>query len=325
LTGFPFRPRDDDGVIELARYQDGWSSVVVTRDGDALVFRSSYDDDGRTFASESRVAVDDFIARGEGPWPWYDLGDRRDGALRVLDALRLAHPEWTQPLRPEVQDLFDRARLGSPTLAGLLATGVDPDPLDCCGATPLWYAVRSLSTASPVALIDAGADPGRRIELGARGETFTTILHEIVRRGRTGALRRALSRGADPAAPDSDGATPLHVAGEDSDDPALVRALVAAGAQVDAVMPDGAQPIDNAARRVLPATVAALVELGADPDRGLDSVLSWWVVGSRFAGYRASDVAAVAEILRAGGAEVTDRHHELAAGVGVEAVQAALW
>jgi uncharacterized protein len=327
LTTFPFRPRDDDGVIELARYQDGWWRVVVTRDRDALVFLSSYDDDGQTFATESRVAVDDFVARGEGPWPWYDLGDRRDGALRVLDALRLAYPAypaWTSPLRPEVLDLFDRARLGSPSLAGLLATGLDPDPLDCCGATPLWYAVRSLSTTSPVALIDAGADPGRRIELSARGEIFTTILHEIVRRGRTGTLRRALSRGADPAAPDSDGATPLHVAGEDSDDPALVRALVAAGAQVDVAMPTGAQPIDTAARRVLPATVAALVELGADPGRGLDAVLSWWVVGSRFAGYRAAEVAAVAEILRAGGAEVTDRHRELAAGVGVEAVRAAL-
>jgi hypothetical protein len=311
-------------VIELARYQDGWSSVVVTRDGDALVFRSSYEDDGQSFASESRVAIDDFIARGEGPWPWYDLGDRRDGALRVLDALALAHPEWTKPLRPEVQDLFDRARLGSPSLAGLLAAGVEPDPIDCCGATPLWYAVRSLSTASPVALIDAGADAGRKIELSARGETFTTILHEIVRRGRTESLRRALARAADPTAQDSDGATPLHVAGEDFDDPAVVRVLVAAGAQLDAVMPDGAQPIDTAARRVLPATVAALVELGADPGRGLDAVLSWWVVGSRSAGYRAPEVAAVAEILRAGGAEVTDRHHELAAGVGVEAVQAAL-
>jgi len=54
---------------ELARYQDGWSSVVVSRDGAVLVFLSSYDDNGRTFTSESRVAVEDFIARGAGPWP----------------------------------------------------------------------------------------------------------------------------------------------------------------------------------------------------------------------------------------------------------------
>ncbi len=317
-------------MVELTRYQDGWSSVAVSldravaREGDALVFVTSYDDDGSTFTSESRVSVDDFIARGAGPWPWYDLGDKRDGVLRVIDALDVEPPAWIEPLPPAVADLFDRARLGSSTLAGLLATGIDPDPLDRCGASPLWYAVRSLSTLTPVTLIDAGADPERRIELTARGTIFTTIMHEIARRGRSAALRHALRRGVDPSVRDSDGATPLHVVGEDIDDPDLVRALVAAGAEVDAVMFDGAQPIDTAARRVLPATVAALVELGADAARGLDSLLSWWVVGSRFAGYRAADVAAVAEILRVGGAEVTDHHHRLAAGVGDAAVQAAL-
>jgi hypothetical protein len=44
-------------VIELARYQEGPSSVVVKRDGDELVFLSSYDDHGRTTTEESRIAV----------------------------------------------------------------------------------------------------------------------------------------------------------------------------------------------------------------------------------------------------------------------------
>jgi hypothetical protein len=324
LPRIPARRRDDERVVELTRYQDGWSSVVVSRERDALVFLTSYEDDGRSFTSESRVSVDDFLARGAGPWPWYDLGDKRDGVLRVLEALHTAPPLWTEPLSAAAQDLFDRARLGSSTLAGLLAAGMNPDPLDRCGASPLWYAVRSLSTETAVTFIKAGAYAGRQIELSARGETFTTILHEIVRRGRTEALRHALDRGVDPAVRDSDGATPLHVVGEDADDPELVRILVAAGAPVDATTPDGVQPVDAAARRVLPATVAALVESGANPVRGLDALLSWWVVGSRAAGYRAGEVAAVAEILRAGGAEVTDRHHELAAGVGSATVQAAL-
>ena len=30
---------------------------------------------------------------------------------------------------------------------------------------------------------------------------------------------------------------------------------------------------------ILPATVAAMVELGANPGRGLDSLMSWWAVG----------------------------------------------
>jgi hypothetical protein len=85
-------------VIELARYQEGPASVVVSRDGDNLVFWSSYDDYGRTITEESRIAVADFVAKGEGPWPWYDLGDKREGTLMVLDALGVDPPAWTTPL-----------------------------------------------------------------------------------------------------------------------------------------------------------------------------------------------------------------------------------
>lgn len=315
-----------EAVSELARYEEGPASVVVSRDGDHLVFWSSYDDYGRTITEESRIAVADFVAKGEGPWPWYDLGDKRDGILMVLDALGVEPPAWTDPLPENVLDLFDQARSGSTEVIELLAWGAEPDPVDPCGASPLWYGVRSLSAGIVVALIEAGADAGRRIELSARGERFTTILHEIVRLGRTVALSHALAKGVDPSLRDSDGATPLHVVDGDADNvnPEMVRALVRAGAAIDAAMPSGTQPIDQAARRILPATVAAMVELGADPGRGLDALLSWWAVGVRHAGYRAKDVADVIDILRAGGATVTDRHRELAATAGASQVEAAL-
>ena len=317
---------DAVAVIELARYQEGPASVVVSRDGDELLFWSSYDDYGRTITEESRIAVADFVAKGEGPWPWYDLGDKRDGTLMVLDALGVNPPAWTTPLPENVLDLFDRASSGSSEVIELLAWGAEPDPVDPCGASPLWYGVRSLGSGIVVALIDAGADAGRRIELSAQGERFTTILHEIVRLGRTVALAHALAKGVDPDLRDSDGATPLHVVDGNSDNvnPEMVRALVRAGAAVDAAMPSGSQPIEQAARRILPATVAAMVELGADPGRGLAALLSWWAVGSRFAGYRAGDVAGVIAILRAGGAAVTDRHRELAASAGASQVEAVL-
>jgi hypothetical protein len=68
-----------------------------------------------------------------------------------------------------------------------------------------------------------------------------------------------------------------------------------------------------------------MVELGADPGRGLDALLPWWVtVGVRYSGYRADDVAEVIDVLRAGGAAVTDRHRELAATAGASQVEAAL-
>jgi hypothetical protein len=318
---------DAVAVIELARYQEGPSSVVVSRDGDELRFSSSYDDYGRTITEESRMAVADFVAKGEGPWPWYDLGDKREGALMVLDALGVAWPDWTNPLPDEVLDLFDRARAGSTEVIELLAWGAEPDPVDPCGATPLWYGLRSLSADIVVALIDAGADAGRRIELSAQGEKYTTIVHEIVRLGRPVALAHALAKGTRPDATDSDGATPLHVVGGTNDNvnPEIVRALVRAGAAIDAATPGGTQPIEQAVRQVLPATVAAMVELGADAARGLDALLPWWAtVGVRYSGYRAKEVAAVIDILRAGGATVTDRHREFAATAGASQVEAAL-
>jgi hypothetical protein len=313
-------------VTELARYQEGPASVVVSRDADDLLFWSSYDDNGRTITEESRIAVADFVAKGEGPWPWYDLGDKREGTLMVLDALGVDQPAWTTPLPENVLDLFDMARSGSSEVIELLAWGAEPDPVDPCGASPLWYGVRSLSAGIVVALIDAGADAGRRIELSARGERFTTILHEIVRLGRSVALAHALANGVDPGLRDSDGATALHVVDGNGDNvnPEMGRTLVRAGAAVDAAMPSGTQPIEQAARRILPATVAAMVELGADPGRGLDALLSWWAVGVRFAGYRAGDVADVIDILRTGGAAATERHRELAARAGASQVEAAL-
>mgnify|MGYP000848784719 CR=1 FL=1 len=310
-------------MTELTSYRDGPAQVVVRRDGDDLLFTSSYDDNGRPAVDERRVRLADFIATGEGPWPWFDLGERRGAALGILDALGVAPPAWTEPLAPDVLDLFQRASRGDTGVIELVAMGADPDPVDPCGASPLWYGVRSHSAGIVVALIDAGADAGRRIELSARGDRFTTILHEIVRRGRTVALAHALARGVDPALTDSEGATPMHVVAADADqvNPELVRALARAGASVHAATRDGIQPIDRAARSVLPATVAALLDLGADPRRGLDALLAWWsIVGAQYNGYRAHEVGAVIEILRAGGAEVTARDRELAAGApGVEA------
>jgi ankyrin repeat protein len=317
---------DAEAVTELARFQQGPARVVVSRDGDELVFWSDYDDYGKSIVSESRIPVADFLASGEGPWPWFDLRDKRDGALLVLEALGVEPPPWTVRLPPDVLDLFERAEHGSTDVIELLAMGADPDPVDPCGASPLWYGLRSGGAGISVALIEAGADAGRRIDLSARGERFTTILHEIVRLGRTVALNHALAKGVDPALLDSDGATPLHVIDGNADNanPEMVRALVRAGAAIGAATPGGTQPIDVAARRILPATVAAMVELGAQADRGLDSLMCWWSTAVRLAGYRAREVADVVDILRAGGAKVTQRHRDLAATAGASQVEAAL-
>jgi uncharacterized protein len=311
---------------ELARYSEGYASLVVSRDGPDLVFWSDFDDNGRSIVSETRMPVADYVAKGEGPWPWFDLGDRQAGALAVFAALGVPPQPWTTPLPPDTLALFSRARNGWASVADLVSERTGPDVLDACGATPLWYAVRSLAPEAALALIDAGADAGRRIELSAAGDRFTTILHEIVLLGRTTALQHALARGVEASPRDSDGATPLHGLGDRNDqvNPELVRRLADAGADVNAVTTSGRRPVEAAAQQLLPASVATLLELGADPARALTTTLLWWTSNVRWAGYRALEVVAVIELLRVGGAVVTDRDRELAQQAGNAAVVTAL-
>jgi uncharacterized protein len=281
----------------LVEYQEGYDSVIVTRDGDELVFWSDFDDNGRSIRSETRTHLADFVSKGHGPWPWYDLGIRREGALKVLGALGIEAPAWTEPLPESVLDLFYRASNGWSSVSDLVSAGLDVDVLDRCGASPLWYAVRSLQPAAAIALVDAGADASRRIDLTARGERFTTVLHEMATLGRATALTRALARGADPMVRDSAGATPLHVLGDGADhvNPEIVGALIGAGADIEARSTGGISPIEAAARELLPATVTAMLELGAQPGRALDALLVRWSSNARWMGYRAGVVVALVE------------------------------
>jgi hypothetical protein len=140
------------------------------------------------------------------------------------------------------------------------------------------------------------------------------------------ALNHALTRGVNASLLDSNGATPMHLVDANNEhvNPEIVRLLAAAGADVNAATPSGMQPVEEAARRVLPATVAAMVDLGADPQLGLDALLSWWAIGARYAAYRSRQVSDVIEILCAVGASVTHRHRQLAATAGNPGVAATL-
>lgn len=182
-------------MLELVAYQEGYAAIEVFRDGDDLVFREDFDDSGRSILGEERIAVADYLAKGLGRWPWYDLGQRRAGALLVLAALGVDPPPWTEPLPPRELDLFRRAERGGPSIADLLTDGADPDPLDPCGATPLRYAVWALQPEAAVLLIEAGADAGRTIDVSARGQRTTTILEQMVEFGRDTALEAARAHG----------------------------------------------------------------------------------------------------------------------------------
>jgi hypothetical protein len=167
----------------------------VFRDGDDLVFREDFDDNGRSIFDEERIAVADFVAKGLGRRPWYDLGQRREGALLVLAALGVDPPAWTQPLPPRELELFRRAQRGGPSIGELLTDGVDPNPVGPCGATPLWYAVWAPQPGAAVPLIEAGADANRTIDLSARGTRTTTILDQMAEFERDAALEAARDHG----------------------------------------------------------------------------------------------------------------------------------
>lgn len=112
MSTFDYRATivEDERVQELARNQEGYASVVVSRDGDGLVFWSDFDDNGKSIVSQSRMPVADYLAKGERPWPWYELRERRRAALQVFSALGIAPQPWTEPLSTELFDMFEHAR-----------------------------------------------------------------------------------------------------------------------------------------------------------------------------------------------------------------------
>ena len=135
------------------------------------------------------------------------------------------------------------------------------------GVTPLhWAAAKSDSPAVVRILLDSGAnieaqapDPVRAIlgaNIEAAGKALAldkrkyegTPLHWAAESSNSPALVRALlDSGANIEAKDNDGGTPLHWAAESSSSPDVVRALLDAGANIQAQDNDGRIPLHRAA------------------------------------------------------------------------------
>ena len=98
--------------------------------------------------------------------------------------------------------------------------------------------------------------------ISRRGYTslhLATISHSLV----VARLRES----TDPDARDNSGATALHLAASNTDDPAVFEALVGAGADANARDDFGDTPLHLAARyNTNPAVLAVLIAAGADPD-----------------------------------------------------------
>ena len=93
-------------------------------------------------------------------------------------------------------------------------------------------------------------------------------------------VRTCLEAGTDVATSTEDGHTPLHMAAQYNEDPAVVRALLAHGADLNAkATTDGHTPLhEAAASNPNPDVLQALLAAGADPmarDRNGASLLCW--------------------------------------------------
>ena len=161
---------------------------------------------------------------------------------------------------------------GAPAVKLLLEVGADVDARTLIGTTPLFGAAftgvehtRLLldKGANPNAVSQTGATPlmsthdsdvvslliSRGADVKARSKRGETPLADAAARGDVDAVKLMLEKGADVNARDYRGYTPLMQAAQyDRDSPAVVRTLLAHGANVNATA-EGQTPVSMAARR----------------------------------------------------------------------------
>lgn len=99
------------------------------------------------------------------------------------------------------------------------------------------------------------------------GSDGDTLLMDAIRQRRAISVEALLDGGADPNRVNARGETPVHAAAF-SGDPAILRAVIAKGGDVDAVNPHtGATPLVQALLSPTAGQAEVLLDAGADPNR----------------------------------------------------------
>lgn len=187
--------------------------------------------------------------------------------------------------------LFQAIRAADmPGVRTALARGADVNARSEEGDTPLMYAAAFATSGCMKLLLDARADPnardkrdgtalmrsvkdlekvrlllGRGAEADARSQRgLTALMIAANRPGASDVVKLLLSHKADPRTPDKAGVTPMMYA-TDFGDLDIVKALVAAGADVNAGRPNGAGPLHWASNGPVDVLVW-LLENKADPN-----------------------------------------------------------
>lgn len=183
-------------------------------------------------------------------------------------ALHLAVPASSRPggwVPPRDATVVD------PVISALLEAGAELDARTNDGRTPLHVVVQADQPAAVLALLEAGADPALRDDAGNLADA-TSCEHwgkaVFFATADADAIARCLEAGADSISPVQadarDRGSLLHVASAHARDPAVITALVEAGADASARRASGFTPLHSAAGNPTPAAVQALVQAGAD-------------------------------------------------------------
>ena len=179
-------------------------------------------------------------------------------------------------------------------IEALIEAGADPNQKDEMGQT----AMHCAETPELIQLLyDAGAKLDVRDKIGQTPLRFhTRLLHGL----RDEAVGKLLALGAHPDIPDNKGSTPLHKAASSFSDK-QVEMLLEAGAPVDPLNSKGVTPLGMAAETGCYYIVDFLLGKNADPNGGSFSPLH---CAADFSGYRSDYKAKAAESLIKAGADI---------------------
>src|SRR6476646_8483026 len=142
----------------------------------------------------------------------------------------------------------------------LIAQGADVNVAEGDGMTAIHWAAEHGDSAMTMTLIRANADVKATTRIG-----YYTPLQLASRTGSPAVVRALLAAGADPNRPDANGATALHLAAA-AGNPDAVAALLEKGANPNARESEwGQTPLFFAAENDRAAAIKALLAKGADP------------------------------------------------------------